>query len=827
MGLSLRSLWEITRAEAPAFGGKALGLVRLIAAGARVPEGFAVEATVRPPEGWPAEVRAAFLSRLGPLLSSGPVAVRSSALCEDSAERSFAGLFETVLEVGSADEALAAAARCIGSGGSERVLAYAASREPLPVGLIVQELVPAVKAGVCFTRDPLGRDRAVVLEAVEGLGDALASGRREPERWRAYRSGLGGWECRCKPGARVLNEAEVGRIVGEAESLERHLGIALDLEWAIDGDGVLWWLQARPITSMKEPPSYVIRRSAPGADDGPVTVWSNWNVRETVPDPMAPLTYTYWTDVVLPTVGAQVFGFPRNSSLLHDLKGLDQVNGRIYFNMNCMLAIPILGRLTALLLKSMDPRAARVTHDLFAQGVLRPRRVGGSVWVVAPATAAASLRSLFRFRRTLFPRRALRSLEHDGAALAARPPLAPMSEADLLGDLHLLERPKHLGLLFGLQMEAVAMVVYHVATRAYRHHPRALGLLATGIPANPTTQISLGIDELAEAAGPLRAVFSEGLSVDKTRARLAREPGGAEWLERFRGFLERFGHRGPKEFDLGAPRWSEDPSMILGLVRARVLAPPREGVRDRMRRLGLEREEALAEALAATPFWKRPYLRVMARLVELYMPLREAPKHYAMIAFTRIRATALELGRRLAARGVLEQAEDVFFLEMAELEAVVKDESAAGGLRSLIPERRALHERFGSEKAPDFLRSDGVPIDEEPGQETTEAGVFRGTPVSAGIARGPVKVLNEPDPRAATDGDVLVMVFADPGWTPLFPRASAVVMEVGGAMCHAAVVVREMGIPAVFGVHGATKLLEDGQRVTVDGSSGTVVPERE
>jgi pyruvate,water dikinase len=85
-----------------------------------------------------------------------------------------------------------------------------------------------------------------------------------------------------------------------------------------------------------------------------------------------------------------------------------------------------------------------------------------------------------------------------------------------------------------------------------------------------------------------------------------------------------------------------------------------------------------------------------------------------------------------------------------------------------------------------------------------------------------VRVLREPDPRAMADGDVIVMRYADPGWTPLFPRAAAVVMEVGGVMCHAAVIARELGIPAVFGVSDATALLRDGERVVVDGTAGTV-----
>jgi pyruvate,water dikinase len=135
---------------------------------------------------------------------------------------------------------------------------------------------------------------------------------------------------------------------------------------------------------------------------------------------------------------------------------------------------------------------------------------------------------------------------------------------------------------------------------------------------------------------------------------------------------------------------------------------------------------------------------------------------------------------------------------------------------------------FHARKAPDFVRSDGVPV-EEP-EDAAAAGSIedkslRGVGIGSGCGEGPVKVLHNPDPRQAEDGDVLVMEFADPGWTPLFPRAAAVVMEVGGTLSHAAVVARELGIPAVFGVKDATKLLKDGDRVTVDGNEGRIYPE--
>ena len=826
MKLRMVYLEELPPDAETTYGGKACGLARLISAGARVPRGFAVEATTATPGQWSKAEREAFRSHAADLLNLGTLAVRSSGMGEDSSERSFAGLFETVLGIHTPEEALAGAARCIASGGSARVLEYADAESPLAVGLVIQTLVEARAAGVCFSRDPVGKDGAVVIEAVEGLGDKLVSGAAPPERWRVYRSGLGNWECHAEDTSVILDAAEAKEIAAQSAGLAEHFRCPLDLEWAIDGDRTLWWLQARPITVVATPPAFGIQRSVDGVDDGPITVWSNWNVRETLPDPMYPLTWTVWRDVVIPMATQQTFGVPSSSPLMRHMLAVDLVHGRIYFNMNGFMAVPLFGSLATRVLALTDSRAVSIMHSLTSSGVLRTRRLPGSRVGLSLRILAASFLSVLRLASSVRPRRALRALEEDGTAILHRRDVSALSNEELIEEMRLLARPECRRLRYGLQLEMVAMGVYEAAVRAFKNHPRALALIATGIPANPTTQISISIDQLAEAAGPLSDTFLEPLSTENLLKKLKTTPDGVDWLSGFQRFLERFGHRGPMEFDMGATRWSEDPKMIVELIRENLRSSSsRENVKARMARLGVERDEALKEAVADSSPWRRPIMRVLARMVELYMPLREAPKHYAVMVFQRMRQAALELGSRLARDGVINAPDEVFFLEWPELQVLARGKPPDADLPEKIRERQEQYVRFKAERAPGFLRSDGVPVIEGPSQETSEDGTLCGTPASAGQAAGPVRILREPDPLAMREGDVIVMEFADPGWTPLFPRASAVVMEVGGLMCHAAVVAREMGIPAVFGVSGATRILTDGQRVSVDGTLGIVAPE--
>lgn len=174
--LEIANLDNLSPEMTNTFGGKACGLARLISLDTKVPDGFAVSAAEIPTELWPDKTRNRFIDKVRDLLERSTVVVRSSALSEDSGEKSFAGMFETVLGIDSETEALTAADRCIEAGNSERVKKYAGLTSSIPVGLVVQTQVAAKAAGVCFTCDPTGRSHAVVIEAVAGLGDRMVTG---------------------------------------------------------------------------------------------------------------------------------------------------------------------------------------------------------------------------------------------------------------------------------------------------------------------------------------------------------------------------------------------------------------------------------------------------------------------------------------------------------------------------------------------------------------------------------------------------------------------------------------------------------------------------
>jgi pyruvate,water dikinase len=292
-------------------------------------------------------------------------------------------------------------------------------------------------------------------------------------------------------------------------------------------------------------------------------------------------------------------------------------------------------------------------------------------------------------------------------------------------------------------------------------------------------------------------------------------------------FLRAYGHRGVAEIDLGLPRWSEDPTYILGVLANYLRLDNPELAPDiQFRRAAQEAEEMVAELTHRAA--RKGRLR--GALVGFFLNrtralagLREVPKFFAILVFARARALLREIGEELTEAGRLEQAEDIFFATLPEVRTVL---TTWADPRPGVRERRAGYgQELNRRRVPRILLSDGT---EPTAEETLDAaadGALRGTPASAGAVSAKARVILDPTGAQLEPGEILVAPSTDPGWTPLFLTAGGLIMEMGGAMSHGAVVAREYGIPAVVGVPDATERIATGERITVDGSTGTVATE--
>jgi phosphohistidine swiveling domain-containing protein len=344
---------------------------------------------------------------------------------------------------------------------------------------------------------------------------------------------------------------------------------------------------------------------------------------------------------------------------------------------------------------------------------------------------------------------------------------------------------------------------------------RTLSELSAGFP-SATMQANQAVWEMAQLAREVpalrRALAARDLDVPAAMA-LA---GADEFQEAFERFLERYGGR-TLGWHISTPTYRERPEMLLGLISRTVEEDIPEPAK--LVAAAAERRELLVEEFEAriVDHTKLAEFRRLLSRQESYLGIKEGRAAMQLSLGGSLREALMRRGRELAARGVLDSQEDLFYLFPDEIDAALAGK-ATGDLRAQIGRRRAEQEHWLSKTPPEVIGAASPPVEEGPG--TT----LKGIAVSRGKATGRARVLAtyEEGERLAP-GDVLVCGTTTPSWTPLFGIASAIVAEGGGLLSHTGIAAREYGIPAVTNVRGATRLIADGATVTVDGSTGAVI----
>ena len=791
----------------------------------------------------PQEVARACAAALAELGDAVPVAVRSSATAEDQPDASFAGQQDTYLGLRGQEEVLDAVRRCWASLFSERATAYRAERgidpRAVEIALVVQVLVPASVAGVLFTADPvLGRRGRAVIDASPGLGEAVVSGAVNPDhfeieggrvvdrrigdkRLRIDAVAGGTEQVALAPSAEpCVTEAELHDLVALGRRIEAHFGAPQDIEWALDSDRRPIILQARPITTL-----YPLPADAPMPPG--LAVYFNFNVAQGVLQPLTPMGLQCWRLFV----GAIL---ARAGLLRHDEPDqgpsfVKSIGHRLFFDITTALRHPLGRRIILAAFSRMEARSAAVLSSLAADP--RLALVPASPWSMARHLLPALWRTRLplRFARAARAPGAARARAWAAAdaalALGSAPADAPARQQLAALEAMLLGGGPEL-VLNTMPTFATGFIALQLARRLLGADASAdeMETVMRALPHNITTEMDLEL-----------WAMSRRVAADDESAALLRATPAIEIAARYRAgglpatlrreldpFLARYGARGVAEIDVGVARWGEDPSQILSILTNYLalgdpaLAPDRQ----------FERARAAAEAMAATLVQRaRRRGRLRGRLVELALGrarelagMREAPKFFIVRLLYRARELLLGIGRELVAKGRLAAVDDTFLLDLPELRSAIE----GADLRRQADVRRASMARERDRRRiPRVLLSDGTDaesllIADQP------AGSLIGTPASAGRVTGRARVVMDPAGACIEPGEILVAPSTDPGWTPLFLTAGGLVMEMGGAMSHGAVVAREYGIPAVVGLPQATARLQTGQWITVDGGAGTV-----
>lgn len=308
---------------------------------------------------------------------------------------------------------------------------------------------------------------------------------------------------------------------------------------------------------------------------------------------------------------------------------------------------------------------------------------------------------------------------------------------------------------------------------------------------------------------------------------LAGRAEAASFLGAFDAFLARHGHLGQNWDDLAQASWIEAPDLLMAEIAKRAAEPP--GTTAEARRAGLaERAESLAararERLVDDPERARTFEATLAA-ARLIGPITETHNYWIdRMVQSLIRRLAMRIGARLVRDGVIRTRDDVLYLHVDEITELLR---SPANRHALVSERRADHAYWAARRPPRKL---GKPAEDGDGDRfdgvriaSTDPNEVRGTGASAGLARGPARVvLDQATFGAVQPGDIIVCTSSNPSWVPLFAIAGGLVTDTGGVLSHAGVVAREFGLPAVVGTRDGTTRIADGRLVELDGSTGVV-----
>jgi phosphohistidine swiveling domain-containing protein len=783
-------------------------------------------------------------------LGAGPYAVRSSMVGEDSTRHSFAGQLESQLFVTSADEVVDAVRVCWGSAFGEPALSYGThagiSPAEVRMAVVIQRMVDAETSGVVFTANPVsGRHDECLVSASFGLGEGVVAGIALSDEyvWAADRersatvphkdvqvirsTSRSGTEEAAVPEAlrerRVLPPERVAEVARLALLVAASAGRPMDIEWCY-AEGNLWVLQARPITSLR------------AAADEPIRTYDNSNIQENYNGVTTPLTFSFSSRAyatvfraLLRTLGVSDRSLAEFEPSSRTLLGF--VQGRIYYNLESwdhqFSFLPGGSRRTEEVTKVMwhtQWEGMEAGHPEHAQRLRRKLEAAG--------VGARMLWYVVRLDREVD-----RFMAYFDSVYASvdRDAVRDMSLSDLYATSHRL----YAQLLDHWDTPNINDL--RVVMSCGRIHRLLEGLYEGDAVDSRLADLLGGIDGI-ESTAPTLTLLGIAKDArdneDAVRALRASDPAEAlarlhkcapELGMRLDRYVELYGDRTVGELMLETIPMRDNPAFLVGVLRNYLDRPdiqPESLVRSERQRY----DEARAEIEARLPHWRRAVLRREVKLARTAVKAREALRLRRTRAFGLARDVYMAMGVRLHEAGFLDDPRDVVYLTVDELEAFVEGRAASTDLAATVAARRTEYARYEFEPEQNRFTSAGSPyLGVQPasnsGGEAAEMGdssTLRGLGCCAGVVEAPVRLIFNPHEAPSVNGQILCTVRTDPGWAPLFPTVSGLIVERGSPLSHSAVVAREFGIPTVVGVPDVTRILIDGEIVRMDGAAGLV-----
>ena len=761
----------------------------------------------------PDDVASAITAGLARLGERTAWAVRSSATAEDLPNASFAGQYDSYLDVIGHEAVLQHVSRCWASLFSERAVTYRLrngfDHRKVHMAVVVQQMVHPQAAGILFTADPVTSNRKVAsVDATLGLGEALVSGLVNADTFKVRDGQVVERAFATTRDQAALTDAQVARLVRLGRRIEAHFGCPQDIEWCLAG-GEFWIVQSRPITTLFP---------IPEAADRENHVYISVGHGQMMTEAMRPLGISVWQ--------------------LTAMAPMHEAGGRLFVDVTQRLASPASRQGLLEVFGRGDPLIADALRTILERGDFLPSPPDqASPTPGGPTTAGRSPTPSGPPEIDTDPAIVTELIERNRISLTALKRDIQEKSGPALMEFLLESFTEHKRVL-GDPLSHRAIMAGMEATwwlnermEAWLGEKNAADTLTRSAPGNVTSEMGLAMLDVADVIRPHQQVVGflehlekRGCEGESFFDELAKLAGGREAREAIRAYLERYGMRCVGEIDITRPRWNERPTTLVPLILDNVRNfTPGEAERrlEQGRRVARSKEEQLLERLRALPdgLTKAEQGKRMIDRVRTFSGYREYPKYGIVSRYFVYKQALLEEAKRLVQADVLRDEEDIFYLGFDELRDVVSTRRADP---ELIRRRKDEFRSYQPLTPPRVLTSDGEVVAGAYRRDDVPAGALIGLPVSAGTIEGRARVIHDIAQADLEPGDILVTTYTDPSWTPLFLAIKGLVTEVGGLMTHGAVIAREYGLPAVVGVEHATNLIRDGQRIRVHGTDGYV-----
>lgn len=761
-------------------------------------------------------------------------AVRSSATSEDLAQASFAGQYDTYLNV-PIDQVINKIKECFASFWNERAFWYRAKNSidhfAQGMAVVVQELINAESAGVLFTLNPLsGNEREMIIESCWGLGEALVSGEVSPDRFiidpfamRLINKQLAHKRIKLiskldgdvdeieldkvEANSASLNDEEIILLAKIAREIQRHYGHPIDIEWA-KMNNQIFILQARPLTSITFSDS--------------LGQWTSANFREVMPGLVNPLSFTLSLRYDYGNALAEFFQRLGFNGDYRNVAWSRRFFGRAFWNVEIVKnAIKIL--------PGFNERAFDITvgiePDYADDGITTPFNL---------ASIINGLPILINLQWCYF------TFWREAAAYERE---FALIEKDLinfdyqrLSDEQLINKTKEM-IDLHYRTNRIALICSFLATESQNDFRSfvekinkrlpddkkiSIANLLTGLTQLSTTEPLVELWHLAAEARldeQLKELICK-TDVDQLIATLWNNR--YYFAEKLNNYLQKFCFLAASDEDLSCPRWIDDATFPLTILKNFVEGDGGENPAQAIKKQQQFRANENARMLALLNWSERTNYKFQLQLVTRYCRWREITRISLSKTYYYCRRAFIEQGKRLAAKNIIADAEEIFWLEREELLDLLNDKINAEQAREKIATAHLIAECYRNIEPPTTIGK-GSQIKREAIIQSSNEKLFQGVACSAGeiVARARI-IQNLSEAGKLSRGEILIAPHTNPGWTPLFSLAAAVVLEEGGLLSHGAVVARECGIPTVLQIKGATKIFNDGQLLRVNGTNGEV-----